>query len=93
MPRWLRHAKEGLAKGSLLQRISDFALSQHRSSKRLLLIIDEAQNLSFEALEELRMLSNIILDRTMVLQSFLLGQPQFRTILASPRPEQLRQRV
>ena len=86
-------AKEGLTKGSLLQRISDFALSQHRSGKRLLLIIDEAQNLSFEALEELRMLSNIVLDRTMVLQSFLLGQPQFRTILASPRLEQLRQRV
>ena len=86
-------AKEGLAKGSLLQRISDFALSQHRSGKRLLLIIDEAQNLSFEALEELRMLSNIILDRTMLLQSFLLGQPQFRTMLASPRLEQLRQRV
>jgi len=86
-------AKEGLAKGSLLQRISDFALSQHRSGKRLLLIIDEAQNLSFEALEELRMLSNIVLDRTMVLQSFLLGQPQFRTILANARLEQLRQRV
>jgi general secretion pathway protein A len=86
-------AKEGLAKGSLLQRISDFALSQHRSGKRLLLIIDEAQNLSFAALEELRMLSNIILDRTMLLQSFLLGQPQFRTMLASPRLEQLRQRV
>jgi general secretion pathway protein A len=86
-------AKEGLAKGSLLQRISDFALSQHRSGKRLLLIIDEAQNLTFEALEELRMLSNIILDRTMLLQSFLLGQPQFRTMLASPRLEQLRQRV
>ncbi|MBV8090001.1 MAG: AAA family ATPase [Alphaproteobacteria bacterium] len=86
-------AREGLAKGSLLQRISDFALSQHRSGKRLLLIIDEAQNLSFEALEELRMLSNIVFDRTMALQSFLLGQPQFRTILASPRLEQLRQRV
>jgi general secretion pathway protein A len=86
-------AKEGLAKGSLLQRITDFALSQHRAGKRLLLIIDEAQNLSFEALEELRMLSNIVLDRTMLLQSFLLAQPQFRTILASPRLEQLRQRV
>ncbi len=86
-------AQEGLAKGSLLQRISDFALSQHRSGKRLLLIIDEAQNLSFEALEELRMLSNIVFDRTMALQSFLLGQPQFRTMLASSRLEQLRQRV
>ena len=86
-------AKEGLAKGSLLQRINDFALAQHRNGKRVLLIIDEAQNLSFEALEELRMLSNIVFDRTMALQSFLLGQPQFRAMLGSPRLEQLRQRV
>src|SRR5215469_15853119 len=86
-------AKEGLAKGSLLQRISDFVLAQHRNGRRVLLIVDEAQNLSFEALEELRMLSNIIVDRTMALQSFLLGQSQFRTVLGSPRLEQLRQRV
>jgi general secretion pathway protein A len=86
-------AKEGLAKGALLQRISDFALAQHRNGRRVLLIVDEAQNLSFEALEELRMLSNIVFDRTMALQSFLLGQPQFRAILGSARLEQLRQRV
>jgi hypothetical protein len=86
-------AKEGLAKGPLLQRISEFALAQHRNAKRALLIVDEAQNLSFEALEELRMLSNIFFDRTMALQSFLLGQPQFRATLGSPRLEQLRQRV
>jgi general secretion pathway protein A len=86
-------AKEGLTKGSLLQRINEFALAQHRDGKRALLIVDEAQNLSFEALEELRMLSNIVFDRTMALQSFLLGQPQFRLTLGSPRLEQLRQRV
>jgi general secretion pathway protein A len=86
-------AKEGLAKGALLQRISDFALEQHRTGKRVLLIVDEAQNLSFEALEELRMLSNIVFDRTMALQSFLLGQPQFRATLGSARLDQLRQRV
>ena len=86
-------AKEGLAKGPMLQRISEFALAQHRNGKRVLLIIDEAQNLSFEALEELRMLSNIFFDRTMALQTFLLGQPQFRATLGSPRLEQLRQRV
>jgi general secretion pathway protein A len=86
-------AKEGLSRGPLLQRISEFALAQHRNGKRLLLIVDEAQNLSFEALEELRMLSNIFFDRTMALQSFLLGQPQFRATLGSPRLEQLRQRV
>jgi general secretion pathway protein A len=86
-------AKEGLAKGALLQRINDFVLAQQRIGKRVLLIVDEAQNLSFEALEELRMLSNIVVDKTMALQSFLLGQPQFRVILGSPRLEQLRQRV
>ena len=86
-------AKEGLAKGSLLQRINDFVLAQQRNGRRVLLIVDEAQNLSFEALEELRMLSNIVVDKTMALQSFLLGQPQFRAILGSPRLEQLRQRV
>src|ERR1700739_4029508 len=86
-------AKEGLAKGSLLQRINDFVLAQQRNGRRVLLIVDEAQNLSFEALEELRMLSNIVVDRTMALQSFLLGQPQFRAVLGSPRVEQLRQRV
>jgi general secretion pathway protein A len=86
-------AKEGLSRGPLLQRISEFALAQHRNGKRLLLIVDEAQNLSFEALEELRVLSNIFFDRKMALQSLLLGQPQFRATLGSLRLEQLRQRV
>lgn len=86
-------AQEGLGKGALLHRITDFVITQLRASKRALLIVDEAQNLSFEALEELRMLSNIVIDKTMALQSFLLGQPQFRTTLGSPGLEQLRQRV
>ena len=86
-------AKEELTKGALLQRISDFVVAQHRSGRRALLIVDEAQNLSFAALEELRMLSNIVIDRTMAFQSFLLGQPQFRANLGSPELEQLRQRV
>jgi putative secretion ATPase (PEP-CTERM system associated) len=85
--------QENLAKGSLLKRIDEFVVAQHRSGKRALLIVDEAQNLSFSALEELRMLSNIITDKSMALQSFLLGQPQFRAILANPELEQLRQRV
>jgi general secretion pathway protein A len=84
---------ENLSKSSLLKRISDFVLLQHRSGRRALLIVDEVQNLSFEALEELRMLSNIVSGNTMALQSFLVGQPQFRKVLASPELEQLRQRV
>src|SRR5260370_18508846 len=86
-------AKEGLAKGSLLQRINDFVLAQQRNGRRALLIVDEAQNLSFEALQELRMLSNIVVGNTMALQSCLLGQQQFRAILGSPRLEPPRQRV
>jgi general secretion pathway protein A len=86
-------AKEGLAKGASLQRITDFVLAQQRNGRRVLLIVDEAQNLSFEALEELRMLSNIVVGKTMALQSFLLGQPHFRVMLGSPLLEQLRQRV
>jgi general secretion pathway protein A len=86
-------AEEGLTKAALLQRISEFVLKKHRDGKRLVLIVDEAQNLSFEALEELRMLSNIVVGQTMALQSFLLGQPQFRAVLGSPGLEQLRQRV
>lgn len=84
---------ESLSKASLLKRISDFVLSQHRSGRRALLIVDEVQNLSFEALEELRMLSNIVSGNIMALQSFLVGQPQFRKVLASAELEQLRQRV
>jgi len=85
--------EENLAKGSLLKRIADFVVAQHRSGRRALLIVDEVQNLPFEALEELRMLSNVVADKTMALQSFLLGQPQFRKTLGSPELEQLRQRV
>jgi putative secretion ATPase (PEP-CTERM system associated) len=86
-------AAEGLGKGALLERIGEFVTTQHSRGKRALLIVDEAQNLSIEALEELRMLSNIIVGNTMALQSFLLAQPQFRAVLGSPALEQLRQRI
>ena len=83
----------GLPKATLLTRIQDFVVAQLAAQRRALLIIDEAQNLSFEALEELRMLSNIVVGTTTALQSFLLGQPQFRVILGNPALDQLRQRV
>src|SRR5579864_938168 len=83
----------GLPKASLLTRIQDFVLAQFRAGRRSLLIIDEAQNLSFEALEELRMLSNIVVGTVTALQSFLLGQPQFRAVLGNPALDQLRQRI
>jgi len=66
-------AREGLAKGPLLQNIIDFIIAQQRIGRRPVLIVDEAQNLHFEALEELRMLSNVVFDKEYALQSLLLG--------------------
>lgn len=83
----------GVPKGTLLVRIQEFVLSQFAARRRAVLIVDEAQNLSFEALEELRMLSNIVVGTATALQSFLLGQPQFRVVLGNPALDQLRQRV
>lgn len=87
----LDHA--GLPKATLLTRIQEFVLSQFAAGRRALLIIDEAQNLSLEALEELRMLSNIVVGTATALQSFLLGQPQFRLVLGNQALDQLRQRI
>lgn len=83
----------GMEKAAILKKIEEFLASNQRSNRRSLLIVDEAQNLSIAALEELRMLSNLSVDRVASLQGFLLGQPQFRNALAGPELEQLRQRV
>jgi putative secretion ATPase (PEP-CTERM system associated) len=83
----------GADKAQLLERIEAFLVATHAAGKRSLLVIDEVQNLSVRALEELRMLSNFQVGGKALLQSFLLGQPQFRTTLASDELEQLRQRV
>ena len=80
-------------KAVLLNRIEQFLLTCHRQGKRVLLVIDEAQNLPMGSLEELRMLSNFVYDGKPLLQTFLLGQPEFRRTLMSHELEQLRQRV
>ena len=83
----------GADKATLLLRFAE-VLSDHRlSGRRCLLIVDEVQNLSLAALEELRMLSNLTEGGRASLQTILLGQPQFRRMLASPDLDQLRQRV
>lgn len=85
--------EEHLPKAQLLQRIEAFLHAQARKGLRTLLIVDEAQGLSVSAIEELRMLSNFQLGGQALLQIFLLGQPEFRDLLAAPELEQLRQRV
>ncbi len=85
---------EGHDKASALGAIEAFLHEEARSGRRCLLVVDESQNLSIEALEELRMLSNFQLGSHPLLQTLLLGQPEFReTIQAHPELEQLRQRV
>lgn len=80
-------------KATLLRRFEQFVREQRKLGRRCLLVIDEVQNLSLTAIEELRMLSNITVDGRASVQTILLGQPQFRPILASKDVEQLRQRV
>lgn len=84
---------EGGDKATLLRRFEEFLLQSQREGKRVLLLIDEAQNLPARSLEELRMLSNFQTAGTSSIQVFLLGQPQFRRTLASDNMIQLRQRV
>lgn len=86
-------SQENADKATLLRRIESFCIANHEEGRHCLLLIDEVQNLSFQALEELRMLSNFQADGTALVQSILLGQPQFRRTLASTDLDQLRQRV
>ena len=84
----------GQDKASALKAIELFLHAEARAGRRCLLVVDEAQNLSIAALEELRMLSNFQLGSHPLLQTLLLGQPEFRATLAhSDALEQLRQRV
>jgi putative secretion ATPase (PEP-CTERM system associated) len=84
----------GHDKATALAQIEAFLHHEAREGRRCLLVVDESQNLSVEALEELRMLSNFQLGAHPLLQILLLGQPEFRTLLqTSDELEQLRQRV
>ncbi|MEO0871588.1 MAG: XrtA/PEP-CTERM system-associated ATPase [Pseudomonadota bacterium] len=85
---------EGKDKATALGAIEKFLQDEARAGRRCLLIVDECQNLEFTALEELRMLSNFQLGSHPLLQSLLLGQPEFRRTLAHhPDLDQLRQRI
>jgi putative secretion ATPase (PEP-CTERM system associated) len=84
---------KGATKADVLMSLEAFMVGAATHEKRCLLIVDEAQNLTARAVEELRMLSNFQYGHQSVLQTFLVGQPEFREILQSPDMLQLRQRV
>ena len=78
---------------ALFKQFQLFLREQYSRGRRTVLIIDEAQNLGWELLEELRMLSNINADKDQYLQIILIGQPQLKDLLRSPQLLQFAQRV
>lgn len=86
-------AHDNVSKATLLKNLETFLLARAREGKRVLLVVDEAQNLPPRSLEELRMLSNFQVGEKALMQSFLLGQEEFRRTLQAEGLEQLRQRV
>ena len=77
----------------LFQTMQDFLLTEYAAGRRVVLIIDEAQNLSLEALEELRMLTNVNSNKDELLQLILVGQPELRAMVERPDLRQFAQRV
>ena len=84
---------KGRDKRSLLKDLNHFLVEQYAKGNRPVLIIDEAQNLSVEALEEVRMLSNLETSDSKLVHIILVGQPELREMLAKPELRQLRQRI
>jgi general secretion pathway protein A len=84
---------EGKNKAQMLLALNDFLIRQNEGNRNSLLIIDEAQNLSPDVLEELRMLSNLETRDRKLLQIMLVGQPELESILNMNEMRQLRQRI
>ena len=84
---------QGRSKPHLLRDLARYLVEQRSAGRLALLVIDEAQNLSPSALEEIRMLSNLETEKSKLIQIALIGQPNLRHVLGRPEFEQLRQRV
>lgn len=78
---------------TMFKRFQEFVIEQYASGRHVILVIDEAQNLSIESLEELRMFTNINSNKDELLQLILVGQPELRQLIASPSLRQFAQRV
>lgn len=84
---------KGKDKVALFKDLNDFLIEQHGRKLNPVLIIDEAQNLKPDQLEEIRMLSNLETTTSKLIQIVLVGQPELRDILSVPQLRQLRQRI
>lgn len=83
----------GLSKREVHDQLNHFLLERNQAQRRVLLIIDEAQNLPTDTLEQVRLLSNLETDTAKLLQIILLGQPELEAKLHKPELRQLRQRI
>lgn len=86
-------ATETRDKGQMLQRLNHWLLDRYRDGETAVLVIDEAQNLSLELLEEIRLLTNLETSTEKLLQIILCGQPELELKLREPNLRQLRQRI
>lgn len=84
---------DGMSKIAMYDHFQQFLIANYADGKRVVLIIDEAQNLNPKALESIRMLSNINADKDQLIQIILVGQPQLRDLLRLPELHQFSQRV
>ncbi|PJE37416.1 ATPase [Pseudooceanicola lipolyticus] len=75
------------------QTLQDFLVDEYAQGRRVILVFDEAQNVSVEGLEELRLLTNINSNKDELIQLVLVGQPELRDLIRNPRMNQLAQRV
>ncbi|MFZ0256867.1 MAG: AAA family ATPase [Gammaproteobacteria bacterium] len=80
-------------KVELYETFVNFVIDEYGKQRRTVLILDEAQNMDAQTMEELRMLSNINSDKDLVLQIILVGQPELRALLRRPELEQFAQRI
>lgn len=85
--------ESGISKPEALELLYNFLIDCYAKGKKVLIIIDEAQNLNYEVLEEIRMISNLQTDDEMLIQIMIVGQPELKEKLRSPSLEQFAQRI
>jgi len=84
---------EGLENGPLLEELNHFLLAENREGRTVVLVIDEAQNLAPQVLEQIRLISNLETDTDKLIQIVLAGQPELKTLLEKQELRQLAQRI
>lgn len=84
---------DNVSKNALFSRLQEFLLAMKKEGKEVLIIVDEAQNLPMETLEELRILSNLETDKEKLLKIALVGQPELNAMLDTNELRQLKQRI